>query len=108
MFYSIYASLIFLFFLLYKVMEKRNKKAEENFLPNDFIITQPKFCYWLGICIAVVFFAFTILAIIFPETAEWYIYLFFIVSSFFGILFAYYCKMYYIKYLKRQLNIIQL
>lgn len=96
MFYIIYATLMLLFFLLYNVMIKKNEKMEENFLPNDFIITQPKFFFWIGISVAVIFFAFTILAIIFPDTAEWWIYPFFIASSFLGILMAYYCKMYYI------------
>ncbi len=97
MFYLIYAALMFLFFLFYNVMKKSDKKAEESFLPNDFIITQPASYFWVGISCAVVFFAFTILAVIFPDTAEWWIYVFFIILSFLGILMAYYCKMSYIK-----------
>lgn len=78
MFIFIYVLLMFLFVLIYNVMKKSDKKAEESFLPNDFIITQPKSYFWLGISCAVVFFAFTILAVIFPDTSEseWWIYVY--------------------------------
>lgn len=96
MFYLIYAALMFLFFLFYNVMKKKDKKVEESFLLNDFIITQPKSYFWVGISCAVVFFTFTILAVIFPDTAEWWIYVFFIACSFLGIFVAYHYKMSYI------------
>lgn len=97
MFYLIYAALMFLFFLFYNVMKKKDKKTEESFISDEFIITQPKSYFWVGISCAVVFFAATILAVIFPDTAEWWIYVFFIALSFLGILMAYYCKMSYVK-----------
>jgi hypothetical protein len=78
-------------------MKKKDKKMEESFISDDFIITQPKSYFGVGISCAVVFFAATILAVIFPDTAEWWIYIFFITLSFLGILMAYYCKMSYVK-----------
>lgn len=97
MFYLIYAAIMLLFILFYYIMKKRDKKEEEIFLPNDFIITNPKSYFWIGIICAIIFFAFTILAVIFPDTAEWWIYVFFIACSLLGFLMAYYCKMSYIK-----------
>jgi type IV secretory pathway VirB3-like protein len=96
MFYFIYAVIMLLFFLIYNIMKKSDRKAEESFFPNDFTITQPKSYFWVGISCAVVFSVFTVLAVIFPDTAEWWIYVFFIACSFLGIFVAYHCKMNYI------------
>lgn len=78
--------------LLLNVMVKGARKAEQSLSPDNFTVTQPIIGFWVGVLCAVVFIAFTVLAVIFPDTAEWWVYVVFIVLSFCGIFLAYYCK----------------
>ena len=90
--------------ILLSTMDKAARKAEASMSDNEFTVRQPKIAFWIGVICLIIFSLCIVLMTIFPNgTAEWWVYVLFILISALGASLAVYCIRWKIRIFNKRL-----
>jgi hypothetical protein len=78
--------------ILFAIIRREVIKAEKKMDINNFVIKQPKVIMWLGVGCVLVFGAFLVIMSIFPnDTADWWVYVIFVLFTLSGAFMVLFC-----------------